>query len=180
MARGLNAVRLLGYIGRDPDTRETANGGVVVNASLATTEQWKDRDGNKQERTEWHRLVFFAKLAEVARDFLRKGSQCYVEGRLQTRKWQDKSGADRWSTETVVGELLLLGGKGEGGEDRGERQRQGDHWGQHHQPEHGQQADMYRQASGGGARRGGAPRGTGRPSSSKLSTEPGFDDPIPF
>ncbi|MFK4135949.1 single-stranded DNA-binding protein [Pseudomonas luteola] len=117
MARGVNKVILVGNVGGDPETRALPNGGNVSNITLATTDTWKDREGNKQERTEWHRVVFFGNLADVVKDHVRKGSQLYVEGRLQTRKWQDAQGQDRYSTEIVVdiqGTLQMLGTKSEG------------------------------------------------------------------
>jgi len=116
---GLNKVQLIGRLGADPEARSLNNGGEVVNLRLATSESWKDRDGNKQERTEWHQVVIFNEgLAKVAKNYLRKGSQCFVEGQLQTRKWQDQSGNDRYSTEIVLqkfrGELVLLDAKPQG------------------------------------------------------------------
>jgi single-strand DNA-binding protein len=115
---GLNKVQLIGRLGADPEARSLNNGGEVVNLRLATSESWKDRDGNKQERTEWHSVVIFNEgLAKVAKSYLRKGSQCFIEGQLQTRKWQDQSGSDRYSTEIVLqkfrGELVLLDSKTE-------------------------------------------------------------------
>jgi single-strand DNA-binding protein len=112
----LNKVMLIGNLGADPEARSLNNGGEVVNLRLATTDTWKDRDGNKQERTEWHQVVIFNEnLAKVAKNYLRKGSKCFVEGHLQTRKWQDQAGADRYSTEIVLqkfnGELVLLDAK---------------------------------------------------------------------
>ena len=116
MARGVNKVILVGNLGKDPETRYTAGGSAVTNVSLATTDAWKDKQsGEQQERTEWHRLVFWGRLAEIAAEYLRKGSQIYVEGRIQTRKWQDKDGQDRWSTEIVGNEMQMLGGRGGGG-----------------------------------------------------------------
>lgn len=116
MARGVNKVILIGNVGGDPETRYLPNGNAVTNITLATTDSWKDKQtGQQQERTEWHRVVFFGKLAEIAGEYLRKGSQCYVEGRLQTRKWQGQDGQDRYTTEIVVdmnGTLQLLGGRG--------------------------------------------------------------------
>jgi len=115
MARGVNKVILVGNLGKDPETRYTAGGSAVTNVSLATTDAWKDKQsGEQQERTEWHRLVFWGRLAEIAAEYLRKGSQIYVEGRIQTRKWQDKDGQDRWSTEVVCNEMQMLGGRGGG------------------------------------------------------------------
>ena len=117
MARGINKVILVGNLGNDPDIRYTAGGAAVANISVATTDSWKDKEtGEQQDRTEWHRVVFFARLAEVVGEYLRKGSQVYIEGRLQTRKWQDKSGNDRYSTEIVANEMQMLGGRGGGGQ----------------------------------------------------------------
>ncbi len=125
MARGVNKVILIGNVGGDPETRYLPNGNAVTNITLATSESWKDRQtGQQQERTEWHRVVFFGRIAEIAGEYLRKGSQVYVEGRLQTRKWQDQSGQDRYTTEIVVdlgGNMQLLGGRNGGGEDQGMR-----------------------------------------------------------
>lgn len=115
MARGINKVILVGNLGADPETRYTASGSAVTNIRLATTESWRDRQsGEKQEKTEWHRVVFFSRLAEIAGEYLRKGSQVYVEGRLQTRKWQDQGGQDRYTTEIVANEMQMLGGRSEG------------------------------------------------------------------
>ncbi|CAD5379653.1 Single-stranded DNA-binding protein [Pseudomonas sp. OF001] len=123
MARGVNKVILVGNVGGDPETRYLPNGNAVTNITLATSDSWKDKQtGQLQERTEWHRVVFFGKVAEIAGEYLRKGSQVYVEGRLQTRKWQDQSGQDRYTTEIVVdmgGQMQLLGSRGgnaEGGD----------------------------------------------------------------
>ncbi len=116
MARGVNKVILIGNLGNDPDVRYTAGGAAVANISLATAESWRDKDsGEMQERTEWHRIVFFGRLAEIVNEYLKKGSQIYVEGRLQTRKWQDKDGVDRYTTEIVANEMQMLGGRGGGG-----------------------------------------------------------------
>lgn len=115
MARGVNKVILIGNLGNDPDIRYTAGGAAVANISLATAESWRDKEsGEQQERTEWHRIVFFGRLAEIVGEYLRKGSQVYVEGRLQTRKWQDKEGHDRYTTEIVANEMQMLGSKGGG------------------------------------------------------------------
>ncbi len=117
MARGINKVILVGNLGKDPEIRYVPNGGAVANLNIATSESWKDKaTGEKQERTEWHRVVFFGKLAEIAQEYLKKGAQIYVEGRLQTRKWQDKtSGQDRYTTEIIGSELQMLGGRGGAG-----------------------------------------------------------------
>jgi len=110
MARGINKVIVLGNLGADPDARYMPNGNAVTNISVATTDTWKDKEsGERQEKTEWHRVVFFGRLAEIASEYLKKGSQVYVEGRLQTRKWEDKEGNDRWTTEIVANEMQMLG-----------------------------------------------------------------------
>ena len=115
MARGVNKAIILGSLGQDPDIRYTASGAAVANISIATNEQWKDKEsGEIQERTEWHRVVFFGRLAEIVGEYLHKGSQVYVEGRLQTRKWQDKEGKDRYTTEIVASEMQMLGSKSDG------------------------------------------------------------------
>ena len=116
MARGVNKVTLIGNLGADPEVRYTANGSAVANIRLATAESWRDREsGETQERTEWHRVVFFSRLAEIVGDYLKKGSQVYIEGRLQTRKWHDRDGNDRYTTEIVANEMQMLGGRGGGG-----------------------------------------------------------------
>ena len=116
MARGVNKVTLIGNLGADPEVRYTANGSAVANIRLATAESWRDREsGENQERTEWHRVVFFSRLAEIVGEYLKKGSQVYIEGRLQTRKWQDRDGNDRYTTEIVANEMQMLGGRGGGG-----------------------------------------------------------------
>lgn len=107
----VNKVILVGNLGRDPEVRYMPDGGAVTNISVATTDVWKDKAGEKQERTEWHRVVFFSKLAEIAGEYLKKGSQVYIEGRLQTRKWQDKEGQDRYTTEIVADRMQMLGSR---------------------------------------------------------------------
>lgn len=116
MARGVNKVILIGNLGKDPELRYLPSGGAVANVTLATSESWKDKQtGERQERTEWHNVVFYSRLAEIVGEYLRKGSKIYVEGRIQTRKWQDKTGADRYTTEIIAGEMQMLDGRGEGG-----------------------------------------------------------------
>src|SRR4026208_1991103 len=115
MARGVNKVILVGNLGKDPETRYMPSGSAVTNLTLATSEAWKDKQsGEQQERTEWHKGAMFGRLAEIAAEYLRKGSQVYIEGKLRTRKWQDKEGKDRWTTEIVADEMQMLGGKGGG------------------------------------------------------------------
>ena len=116
--KGVNKVIIVGNLGQDPEVRYTPAGAAITNISLATSESWKDKNtGQMQEKTEWHRVVFFGKLAEIAGEYLHKGSQVYIEGKLQTRKWQDKQGQDKYTTEIVVdsfnGVMQMLGGKGE-------------------------------------------------------------------
>ena len=158
----VNKVILIGNLGRDPETRYMPDGRAVTNISLATTETWKDKSGEKQEKTEWHRVAFFDKLAEIAGEYLKKGSQCYVEGRLQTRKWQDKDGQDKYSTEIVADRMQMLGSRqgmgGGGGSDRGEP------------PDRGEPAT------------GSAPRGGGaaKPAAKSGGKFDDFDDDIPF
>jgi single-strand DNA-binding protein len=118
MSGSLNKVILVGNLGRDPEIRSMQNGDKVANLSIATSENWKDRDGNRQEKSEWHRVVIFGKIAEVAERYLRKGSKVLIEGKLQTRKWTDQSGQDKYTTEVVVsgfgGNMVMLDGKSDG------------------------------------------------------------------
>ena len=116
MARGVNKVILIGHLGQDPQQRAMPSGKAVVNLRVATTDQWRDKQtGENKEATEWHNVVMFDRLAEIAAEYLRKGSQIYVEGRIRTRKWQDKEGQDRYTTEIVVNEMTMLGGRGGAG-----------------------------------------------------------------
>ena len=164
MARGINKVILVGNLGADPETRYTPSNTAVTNLRLATSESWRDRNsGETQERTEWHRVVMFNRLAEIAAEYLRKGSKVYVEGKLQTRKWQDQNGQDRWSTEIVANEMQMLDSRGGGGGGGfGGNEPPMDDWGG---PPSG---------SGGGGRSGGGSRGP-------VDPPPGdFDDDIPF
>lgn len=113
MARGINKVILIGNLGNDPDVRYTSGGSPIANISLATSDSWRDKEtGDTQERTEWHRVVFFSRLAEIVSEYLRKGSKVYIEGRLQTRKWQDRDGNDRYTTEIVANEMQMLDSRG--------------------------------------------------------------------
>jgi single-strand DNA-binding protein len=160
MARGVNKVILVGNLGQDPDTKAMPSGMSVTNLRIATSESWKDKtSGEMKEQTEWHSVAMFGRLAEIAGEYLRKGSQVYVEGRLRTRKWQDKSGNDRYTTEIVANEMQMLGSRGGSGG--------------------GAMA-----SSGGGSDRGGsAPRDSGADYGEpvKSSTEKAdFDDDIPF
>lgn len=115
MARGINKVILVGNLGQDPEVRYMPNGNAVANVTVATSESWKDKNtGENQERTEWHRVVFFRRLAEIVGEYCKKGSKIYVEGKLQTRKWQDQSGNDRYTTEIVASEMQMLDSRGGG------------------------------------------------------------------
>ena len=158
---GVNKVILVGNLGDDPEARSLNNGGEVVNLRVATSESWKDRDGNRQERTEWHRVVIFNEnLGRVAKSYLHKGSKVYLEGQIQTRKWQDQSGQDRYSTEIVLqrfrGELVLLDSRGGGGGD----------------------GDFA--AGGGGFESGGGAGGGNRQSRPQPAFDSDLDDDVPF
>ena len=156
MARGINKVILIGNLGQDPETRYMPSGGAVTNLRLATNESWKDKaTGEQKERTEWQSVAMFGRLAEIAAEYLRKGSQVYVEGRLQTRKWQDKDGNDRYTTEVVANEMQMLSGRAGGG---------------------GGSSD-YSQGGGGGAPAPGRSQGGGQSSPPPADD---FDDDIPF
>jgi single-strand DNA-binding protein len=159
-SRGVNKVILVGNLGADPETRYMPSGGAVTNVRLATSETWKDKQtGQPQERTEWHRVVFFNKLAEIAGEYLRKGSKLYVEGSLRTRKWQGQDGQDRYSTEIVASEMQML-------DSRGGEQSQGGGFAS--QPDYNQAPAQSSQR----APAGGSPQ--------PASDFPDFDDDIPF
>jgi len=116
MARGINKVIVVGNLGGDPETRYMPSGAAVTNLTVATNESWKDKQtGEQKDRTEWHKVAMFGRLAEIAAEYLRKGSQVYIEGKLRTRKWQDQQGNDRWTTEIIADEMQMLGGRGGGG-----------------------------------------------------------------
>ncbi len=161
MARGVNKVIIVGNLGGDPETRYMPSGSAVTNFTVATNESWKDKQtGEQKERTEWHRVAMFNRLAEVAAEYLRKGSSVYVEGKLRTRKWQGQDGQDRYTTEIIADEMQMLGGRGEGGGGN---------------------------FSGGARQSGGANQGSGNPGGGQgggnAPPQPGpddFDDDIPF
>lgn len=115
----VNKVILVGNLGRDPEVRYMPNGDAVCNFSIATTDSWKDKNGEKQERTEWHNIVMYRRLAEIAGEYLKKGAPVYLEGKLQTRKWQDKDGNDRYTTEIIADQMQMLGSRGDGGGQSG-------------------------------------------------------------
>jgi single-strand DNA-binding protein len=162
MARGINKVILVGNLGKDPETRYMPNGKAVTNFSIATSESWKDKQtGEQREQTEWHNIVMYDRLAEIAAEYLKKGSQVYIEGKLRTRKWQDKEGRDRYTTEINANEMQMLGGRSGGGGG----------------------------GMGGGGEHGGEARGSSRPAPSGAGRgapapsggdETPFDDDIPF
>lgn len=150
-SRGINKVILVGNLGQDPEIRYMPNGGAVANITIATSESWRDKaTGEQREKTEWHRVSLFGKLAEVAGEYLRKGSQVYIEGQLQTRKWQDQNGQDRYTTEVVVqgfnGVMQMLG-SAQGGQQRQQPQQQGG-WGQPQQPAQQQPQQYQNQGQG--------------------------------
>jgi single-strand DNA-binding protein len=158
----VNKVILLGNLGRDPETRYTTGGDAVTNLNIATSEQWKDKSGEKQERTEWHRVVLFGRQAEVAGEYLKKGRSVYIEGRLQTRKYTDKDGVEKYSTEIVADRMQLIGGAREGGSGGDVEFSSGSSSGA---------------AGGGGARREG---GGAKPAAGGKKNTDDFDDDIPF
>jgi len=157
----VNKVILIGNLGRDPETRYTTGGDAVTNLNIATSEQWKDKNGEKQERTEWHRVVLFGRQAEIAGEYLKKGRSVYIEGRLQTRKYTDKDGVEKYSTEVVGDRMQLIGGAREGGGGGG-----GD-------------AD-FSSGGGGGAPARRAPPAGGAPAGGGRKNTDDFDDDIPF
>ena len=165
--KGVNKVIIVGNLGNDPEIRNLPNGGAVANLSVATSESWKDQQGQPQERTEWHRVTMYRRLAEIAGEYLKKGSQVYLEGKLQTRKWQDQQGNDRYTTEIVADQMQMLGGRtggsqggnmGAGGYNQPQQNNQGGNGGGYSKPP--QQA----------------------PSAPQAPKEPDFefDDDIPF
>ena len=172
MARGINKVILIGNLGADPETRAMPSGTSVANLRIATSESWRDKQsGEQQERTEWHRVALFGRLAEIATEYLRKGSQVYIEGSLRTRKWQDKQGVERYSTEIIGNELQMLGGRG-GGAGGGSAGGGGA------APAGGR--DPYDQSGGpSGGASGGSGASSGGGSSGPAGGED-FDDDIPF
>ena len=159
----VNKVILIGNLGRDPETRYTTGGDAVTNLNIATSETWKDKAGEKQEKTEWHRVVLFGRQAEIAGEYLKKGRSVYIEGRLQTRKYTDKDGVEKYATEVVGDRMQLLGSRE--GSGSGDAEMSGGGGG----------------GGGGGRREGGAPSGGGKPAAAarKPATDD-FDDDIPF
>lgn len=174
MSRGVNKVILVGTLGKDPEVRYSQAGAAITKISVATNESWKDKvTGEKQERTEWHRVNFFGRLAEIAGEYLHKGGQVYIEGSLRTNKYTDKQGVEKYSTEIIAAELQMLGGRPEGGQDRGRSTGNN----------RGRDDDQRSSAAGyGGASSGG--RESGEPRSTVAAPgyreEPFPDDDIPF
>ncbi|MCW8127467.1 single-stranded DNA-binding protein [Microbulbifer halophilus] len=190
--RGINKVILIGNLGVDPETRFTPSGVAVANVSLATSDSWRDKQtGQQQERTEWHRVVFFNRLAEIVGEYLRKGSKVYVEGRLQTRKWQDQNGQDRYTTEIVANEMQMLDSRG-GGDQGGFGGGQGAGFQQGGQPQGGgfqqggQQQDPYAQGRTAPSpmapsNQPGGGQAPGQPNQAPAGGfDNSFDDDIPF
>jgi single-strand DNA-binding protein len=160
MAHGINKVILIGHLGQDPEVRALPSGSSIANLRIATTESWKDKQsGEFKEATEWHTVVLFGRTAEVAAEYLKKGSQVFIEGRLRTRKWQDKTGNDRYSTEIVGNDMQMLGSRGQGGGGRAQGGAPG---------------------AGAGAAGGGGGGGGEAHEAPTSSTETDFDDDIPF
>ena len=154
MARGINKVIIVGNLGGDPETRYMPSGSAVTNLTVATNESWKDKQtGEQKDRTEWHKVAMFNRLAEIAAEYLRKGSQVYIEGKLRTRKWQDKNGQDRWTTEIIADEMQMLGGRGGAGGGAG---------------------------GGGGSAPMSSGQDSGPPSAPPQTGPDDFDDDIPF
>jgi len=160
MARGINKVIIVGNLGGDPETRYMPSGSAVTNMTVATNESWKDKQtGEQKDRTEWHKVAMFGRLAEIAAEYLRKGSQVYIEGKLRTRKWQGQDGQDRYTTEIIADEMQMLGGRGGAGG--------GGSFG----------------GGGGGGQQGGGQQGGGQQGGGSAPPQPGpddFDDDIPF
>lgn len=158
MARGVNKVILIGNLGQDPEVKYMPSGGAVTNVTVATSESWKDKNtGEQKENTEWHRVVFFRRLAEIAGEYLKKGSKVYIEGKLQTRKWQDQSGNDRYTTEIIANEMQMLDSRGAGGAGGG--------------------GGGYNQSSGASSSSSSSPQSSAAPAGGGMGD---FDDDIPF
>lgn len=172
MARGVNKVILIGNLGKDPEVRYSPNGGAIANITVATSESWKDKNtGEQVDKTEWHRVVFFRRLAEIAGEYLKKGSKVFIEGKLQTRKWQDKDGQDRYTTEVVANEMQMLDSKG-GSTNYNQEQQQGGYAPQQQAAPQQAQQQSY-------APQGQAPQQQSAPTAPAMSGGD-FDDDIPF
>jgi len=179
MARGINKVILVGNLGKDPEVRYMPNGQAVANVTVATSESWKDKNtGEQQERTEWHRVVFYRRLGEIAGEYLKKGSKIYVEGKLQTKKWQDNSGNDRYTTEIVASEMQMLDSRGAGGSN----QYGGQQGGGSNQYDGGQQGGSNQGDSNGSMNQANNNSNNNYAPGPDSQTAPAgdFDDDIPF
>ena len=182
-SRGVNKVIVVGNLGNDPEVRYMPNGNAVANLSIATSESWKDQQGQQQERTEWHRVTMYRRLAEIAGEYLKKGSQVFIEGKLQTRKWQDQQGNDRYTTEIIADNMQMMGGRGDGGgqgggqntysNQGGQAPNQGGQGGQHSPGGYSNQAPPSY-----GASKQNAPQQQSAPKMSEPDID--FDDDIPF
>jgi len=171
MSRGVNKCILVGSLGADPEIRYMPNGNAVANLSIATSESWKDQQGQVQEKTEWHKVTMYRRLAEIAGEYLKKGSQIYLEGKLQTRKWQDQQGNDRYTTEVIADQLQMLGGGQQGGGQQGGGQQRPQSGGYQ---QGGQQSGQQQRPQSGGYQQ--------RPQNTPPMSEPDFneEDDIPF
>lgn len=172
-----NKANLIGHLGKDPETRYGQDGAAIVNVSIATKESWKDKAGEKQEKTEWHKLVFFGRVAEIATEYLRKGALVFVSGRIQTRKWQNKDGVDQYTTEIVVQDMKMLGGKSAQQSDNGpgpDEEHSGAPAASTGQNKASRPAQQPRNASSGGG--GSTPPNNG----GKKDNNEDWDDDIPF
>ncbi len=172
-SRGVNKVILVGNLGNDPEIRYMPNGNAVANLSIATSESWKDQQGNMQEKTEWHRVTMYRRLAEIAGEYLKKGSQIYLEGKLQTRKWQDQQGQDRYTTEIIADQMQMLGGRAEG-------QGQGQGGGYQQRPQNQGQQGGYQQAPSNNQRPAQNNQNQGNQPPPMAEPDFDFDDDIPF
>ncbi len=195
-SRGVNKVILIGNLGKDPEVRYMPNGKAVANITVATSETWKDQQGQQQERTEWHRCTMYDRLAEITGEYLKKGSKVYMEGKLQTREWQDQQGQKRYTTEIIVSEMQMLDGRNSGaaagmGGQQSQPQGQQGNWGRPQQPAAAPQGGFAPQAAPQAAPQQAAPQGYGQPApqnnfnqapAQPLYNEPpmDFDDDIPF
>jgi len=185
-SRGVNKVILVGNLGNDPEVRYMPNGNAVANLSIATSESWKDQQGQLQEKTEWHKVTMYRRLAEIAGEYLKKGSQIYLEGKLQTRKWQDQQGNDRYTTEVIADQLQMLGGRnesggGQGGGGQGGGYQQSPQGGQNnqggYQPSGGQQGGGYKPAQQSPQK---SPQQAPQKAPPMAEPDFDFDDDIPF
>ena len=182
MARGINKVILVGNLGNDPEIRYSQSGSAITTISVATSESWKDKNGEQQERTEWHRVKFFGRLAEIAGEYLKKGRQVYIEGSLRTEKYTDKSGVEKYATDIIANEMQMLGGPGEGGQRSGGERSGGERPERAARPAGGARGGVgeYGGRSGGGGGGSGGDYGGRGGSPAPQRDDPFPDDDIPF